>query len=80
MFQHKHKCDKCGTVFEHSNECGMYDHVLFVLSHSCPACGVPLAGSLAGGPVDQYLGEEAPAHSAVCGRSGGLQGKWNMGA
>jgi len=33
--EHKHKCAKCGTVFDHDrNDLGNYE-----LAHSCPRCG-----------------------------------------
>ena len=36
---HKHKCDRCGTCFKHSEEEAQATDTSFDEAHTCPNCG-----------------------------------------
>jgi ribosomal protein L37E len=41
MASHKHRCNACGTIWEHSDMCGdlSVGEAINRISHMCPRCG-----------------------------------------
>src|SRR5689334_9698530 len=36
---HKHRCDDCGTIWQHGNDCNKRGEELRQRTHTCPECG-----------------------------------------
>ena len=60
---HRHRCDSCGLVWEHGNNCQNLSSEIFDESHTCQRCGNPRV-------VHKYRGDAPTDQREVCSASG----------
>lgn len=59
---HRHRCDSCGLVWEHGNNCQELSRDIFEQSHACTRCGRRV--------VQKYRGDLPTERREVCAASG----------